>query len=54
MSAVLAVATGGMEEEMAERAGAPESVLKLHESLGMVTLVIFVELIGLRLAMAWG
>ena len=54
MSAALAVATGGMEEDLAERAGAPESVLELHESLGTVTLVIFVALVGLRLAMAWG
>ena len=54
MSAALAVATGGMEEDMAERTGAPEAVLELHESLGTVTLVIFVALVGLRLAMAWG
>jgi uncharacterized membrane protein len=54
MSAALAVATGGMEEDMAERARAPEAVLELHESLGTVTLVIFVALVGLRLAMAWG
>ena len=54
MSAALAVATGGMEEGMAERAGAPEAVLELHESLGTVTLVIFVALLGLRLAMQWG
>jgi uncharacterized membrane protein len=54
MSAALAVTTGGMEEDLAERAGAPESVLELHESLGTVTLVIFVALVGLRLAMAWG
>ena len=54
VSAALAVATGGMEEDMAERAGAPESVLELHESLGTVTLVLFVALLGLRLAMQWG
>ena len=54
MSAALAVATGGMEEDLAERTGAPESVLELHESLGTVTLVIFVALVGLRFAMAWG
>jgi uncharacterized membrane protein len=50
MSAALAVATGGMEEDLAKRAGAPESVLELHESLGKVTLVVFVALLGLRLA----
>lgn len=54
MAAGLAVVTGGMEEELAERAGAPESVLELHESLGQVTLVIFVVLLGLRLAMQLG
>jgi uncharacterized membrane protein len=54
MSAVLAVATGGMEEDLAERAGAPKAVLELHESLGTVTLVVFVALLGLRLAMQWG
>lgn len=54
MSSALAVATGGMEEELAERAGAPESVLELHESLGTVTLVLFVALLGLRLAIQWG
>jgi len=54
MGAALAVVTGGMEEELAERAGAPESVLELHESLGSVTLVVFVALLGLRLAMQWG
>ena len=54
MSAALAVATGGMEEDLAKRAGAPESVLDLHESLGTVTLVVFVVLLGLRLAMQWG
>lgn len=54
MSAAFAVATGGMEEEMAERAGATESVLELHESLGTATLVVFVALLGLRLAMQWG
>ncbi len=54
MSAALAVATGGMEEDLAKRAGAPESVLELHESLGTVTLVVFVVLLGLRLAMQWG
>lgn len=54
MSAALAVVTGGMEEELAERAGAPESVLELHESLGTVTLVVFFVLLGLRLAMQWG
>jgi uncharacterized membrane protein len=54
MSAALAVATGGVEEDLAERAGAPESVLEPHESLGTVTLVIFVALVGLSLAMAWG
>ena len=53
MSAALAVATGGMEEDLAERAGAPEAVLELHESLGTVTLVVFVVLLGLRLAMQW-
>ena len=54
MSAGLAVATGGMEEDMAEQAGAPESVLDLHESLGIATLLIFVVLLGLRLVMRWG
>jgi uncharacterized membrane protein len=54
MSAALAVAMGGMEEDLAKRAGAPESVLELHESLGTVTLVVFVVLLGLRLAMQWG
>ena len=54
LSAVLAVVTGGMEEELAERAGAPESVLELHESLGTVTLVVFAVLLGWRLAMQWG
>lgn len=54
MGAALAVVTGGMEEELAERAGAPESVLELHESLGTVTLVVFVTLLGLRLAMRRG
>ena len=54
MSAALAVVTGGMEEELAERAGAPESVLELHESLGTVTLIVFVALLGLRLAIQWG
>lgn len=54
MGAALAVVTGGMEEELAERAGAPESVLELHESLGAVTLIVFVALLGLRLAMQWG
>jgi uncharacterized membrane protein len=54
MSAALAVATGGMEEDLAKRAGAPELVLDLHESLGTVTLVVFVVLLGLRLAMQWG
>lgn len=54
MIAALAVATGGMEEDMAEWAGAPESVLELHESLGTVTLAVFVALLGLRLSMAWG
>jgi len=54
MAAGLAVVTGGMEEDLAKRAGAPESVLELHEGLGQVTLVIFVVLLGLRLAMQWG
>lgn len=54
MSAALAVVMGGMEEDPAERAGAPESVLELHESLGTVTLGIFVALLGVRLAMQWG
>ena len=54
LSAALAVVTGGMEEELAERAGAPESVLELHESLGTVTLVVFVVLLGWRFAMQWG
>ena len=54
MSAALAVAMGGEEEDLAKRAGAPESVLDLHESLGTVTLVVFVVLLGLRLAMQWG
>lgn len=54
MSAALAVVTGGMEEDLAKRTGAPESVLEFHESLGMVTLVVFVALLGLRLAMQWG
>jgi len=54
MSAALAVATGGWEEDLVERAGAPESVLELHESLGMGTLVVFVALLGLRLVMQWG
>lgn len=54
MGAALAVVTGGLEEELAERAGAPEAVLELHESLGTVTLVVFVALVGLRLAMRWG
>ena len=50
MSAALVVATGGMEEDMAERAGVPEAVLELHDSLGTVTLAVFVALLGLRLA----
>lgn len=54
MAAGLAVVTGGMEEDLAKRAGAPESVLELHESLGQVTLVLFVALLGLRLAMQLG
>ena len=54
MAAGLAVVTGGMEEDLAKRAGAPESVLELHESLGTVTLVVFVVLLGLRLAMQLG
>ena len=54
LAAGLAVVTGGMEEDLAKRAGAPESVLELHESLGQVTLVIFVALLGLRLAMQRG
>ncbi len=54
MAAGVAVVTGGMEEDLAKRAGAPESVLDLHESLGQVTLVIFVALLGLRLAMQLG
>lgn len=54
MSAAFAVATGGMEEDLAERAGAPKAVIELHESLGTVTLVVFVALLGLRLAMQWG
>jgi uncharacterized membrane protein len=54
MAAGVAVVTGGMEEDLAKRAGAPESVLDLHESLGQVTLVIFVVLLGLRLAMQLG
>ncbi|TKB34714.1 MAG: DUF2231 domain-containing protein [Nitrospira sp.] len=54
MAAGVAVVTGGMEEDLAKRAGAPESVLELHESLGQVTLVIFVVLLGLRLAMQLG
>ncbi len=54
MGAALAVVTGGMEEELAERAGAPESVLELHESLGTVTLVAFAALLGLRFAMQRG
>ena len=54
MAAGLAVVTGGMEEDLAKRVGAPESVLELHESLGQVTLVIFVALSRLRLAMQWG
>ncbi len=54
MGAALAVVTGGMEEELAERAGAPESVLELHESLGTATLIVFVALLCLRLAMQRG
>ena len=54
MAAGVAVVTGGMDEDLAKRAGAPESVLELHESLGQVTLVIFVVLLGLRLAMQLG
>lgn len=54
MAAGVAVVTGGMEEDLAKRAGAPESVLELHESLGQATLVIFVVLLGLRLAMQLG
>ena len=54
MSAALSVATGGMEEYMAERASAPEAVLELHESLGTVTRVVFIALLGLRHAMQWG
>lgn len=54
MAAGLAVVTGGMEEDLAKQAGAPESVLELHESLGTVTLVFFVVLLGLRLVMQWG
>jgi uncharacterized membrane protein len=54
LSAALAVVTGGLEEDLAERAGAPKSVLELHESLGQATLVVFVALLGLRLAMQWG
>jgi hypothetical protein len=40
-----------MEEDLTERAGAPESVLELHESPGTGTLAVFVALLGLRLAM---
>ena len=54
MAAGLAVVTGGMEEDLAKRTGAPESVLELHESLGTVTLVVFVALLGLRLAIHLG
>ncbi|TKB73243.1 MAG: DUF2231 domain-containing protein [Nitrospira sp.] len=54
MSAALAVATGKIEEDAAEEAGVPEWVLELHESLGTVTLVVFVALLGLRLVMRWG
>jgi uncharacterized membrane protein len=54
MSAALAVATGGIKEDLAERASAPEAVLELHESLGTVTLVVFVALLRLRHAMQWG
>ena len=32
LAAGLAVVTGGMEEDLAKRTGAPESVLELHES----------------------
>jgi uncharacterized membrane protein len=34
MSAALAVTTGGMAEDMAEQAGAPEWVREAHESFG--------------------
>ncbi len=54
MSAALAVATGNLEEDVAEQAGVPEWVLELHESLGAATLVVFVALLGLRLVMRWG
>ena len=54
MSAALAVATGGIKEDLAERASAPESLLELHESLGTVSLVVFVALLRLRHAMQWG
>lgn len=54
MSAGLAVATGKLEEDVAEQTGVPEWVLELHESLGSVTLVVFVVLLGLHLVMRWG
>jgi uncharacterized membrane protein len=43
-----------LEEDVAELAGVPEWVLELHESLGTVTLVVFVALLGVRLVMRWG
>jgi uncharacterized membrane protein len=54
MSAALAVTTGKLEEDAAEQAGVPESVLELHESLGTITMIFFAALLGLRLVMRWG
>ena len=54
LSAALAVATGKLEEDVAEQAGVPEWVLEFHESLGTITLIFFAALLGLRLVMRWG
>ena len=44
----------GLEEDMAEQTGVPGSLLEISESLGTVTLVVFVALWGLRFVTRWG
>ena len=50
LGAILAVLTGAIEEEAAEEAGIPESVLEIHETLGYATLALFGALLVIRLA----
>lgn len=50
LSAGVAIVTGHMAEEAAERAGIPEQVLELHETPAFVAFWIFLALLGLRLA----